>query len=457
MRAQFASPGSLETTRAFVLGGVLLAVLVGIGAQLFFRELSLKVLTERLDLGHDAAYRIARAVERVGADGSGGVDFSRVRRSQELLRQFIQSRIQNQTFIDHVEVYDRFGVRQLLVIRERGPGEPLAPRDPAAFIPEDWPAAGSDVVRHGLNGLQGEVRLTVNKQPILRELAGLQDSLRRKALVAAIGAGLVLVAGFVYVLSLLRRNRLLEQSRQSAERASYMGLLASGLAHEIRNPLNAMNMNLQMLEEEMQAVPEADADHLELLESTKSEIKRLERLVNNFLAYARPAPPRFEPRDIDRVVQEVVRLLENDFRQSGVRLESRTSGVLPNVEIDDAQFKQALINLLVNARQVLREGGTVAVATRPGPGGEIVLEVSDDGPGIPPEAQERIFEVFYSSRGGGTGLGLPIAKQVVERHGGTIQLESRVGEGTTFRIRLPRTHAAPRADREGDEAQGGSH
>jgi signal transduction histidine kinase len=111
------------------------------------------------------------------------------------------------------------------------------------------------------------------------------------------------------------------------------------------------------------------------------------------------------------------------------------------VEIDETQFKQALLNLLVNARQVLTEGGVVTLRTRAGSRGDIVLEVEDNGPGIPAEMRERIFEVFYSSRGGGTGLGLPIARQIIERHGGVIELESEEGEGTQFTIRLPRHHA----------------
>ena len=241
------------------------------------------------------------------------------------------------------------------------------------------------------------------------------------------------------MLYLLSRNRRLEQARQSASRASYVGLLASGLAHEIRNPLNAMNMNLQMLEEELEAHPEEiDSEHAELLDSTKSEIKRLERLVNNFLAYARPAPPRVEAADVNQIVGEVTRLLDADFRQSEIELTSELAELIPSVELDSGQFKQALINLLVNARQVLDPGGHVRVVTRVGVGGEVVVEVIDDGPGIAPEVQARIFEIFYSSRGGGTGLGLPIARQVVEHHGGKIELDSELGRGTTFRIRLPR-------------------
>jgi signal transduction histidine kinase len=243
-------------------------------------------------------------------------------------------------------------------------------------------------------------------------------------------------------------TKLLEAVRrrwgQSAERASYVGLLASGLAHEIRNPLNAMNMNLQMLEEELQlAGDQVEEEQMEMLASTKSEIKRLEALVNNFLTYARPSRPDFEPTDLNSMTREVIRLLEADFKQNGVELKEDLDPDLPEVEIDVTQFKQALINLMVNARQILRDGGTVGLRSRTATGGAVLLEVIDDGPGIPEEARERIFDVFYSNRGGGTGLGLPIAKQIVERHGGRIEVESVIDEGTTFRIRLDRQRERP--------------
>jgi signal transduction histidine kinase len=317
----------------------------------------------------------------------------------------------------------------------------------------DWPDDEQQVFRVPLGLAEGEVRIGLFSAPVLNELERIRRSLRIKVGVAAALAVAVLVAGFFYVLHLLRRNRDLEQARQSAARASYVGLLASGLAHEIRNPLNAMNMNLQMLEEELQGQPQMEEDDWsELLDSTKTEIKRLESLVNNFLAYARPSRPRFETCDLNEIAAGVVRFLEADFRQSQVELHMSPEPMLPTVEIDETQFKQALMNLLVNARQVLPRGGHVTVKTRAGSAGEVVLEVEDDGPGIPPDVQERIFEVFYSSRGGGTGLGLPIARQIVERHGGTIELDSEVGRGTTFRIRLPRRHdRPPRAAADGED------
>ncbi len=441
-RHTFVYSGLLEAIRAFLIFVVLLTLLLAITGQLALRELSVKVLLDRLDLGTMEAQRIARTVSQIGGDGDGSIDFSRVRAQQKRLTDMIHRRLSVRFFIHHVEVVDRFGIRQLHIVNTAVPPTEPPPTIPDLSFPEDWPAPVSEqIVEARLAGSEGAVKLGVSTQPILDELEQIQSALRMKVYMVAALALSVLVAGFLYVLHLLRKNRRLEQARQSAARASYVGLLASGLAHEIRNPLNAMNMNLQMLEEELEAAGEMlDQEYLELLDSTKREIKRLEGLVNNFLAYARPGRPQFKSRDLNEVVNEVLKFLENDFRQSRVELKAELAPMLPNVELDERQFKQALMNLMVNARQVLEPEGTVLVRTRAASNGEIVLQVEDDGPGIPEASQERIFEVFYSSRGGGTGLGLPIARQIVERHGGHIELESTVGVGTKFTIRLPRRH-----------------
>lgn len=440
LRQIFTAPAGGETLRAFLVFGVLLLVLLATAAQLAFREISLQVLTNRLDLVREEATTIARAVAAIGRE-AGGIDFSKLRANEDRVRNLIHKRLARRYIIRHVEIRDRFGVRQFFVSRETVARQPA--RSFSETVPVDWPSAGTQVVRVPLGRSEGEVRVGLSSEPVLDELKQMRHSLRVKVAVATALTVAVLVTGFFYILYLLSKNRRLEQARESAARASYVGLLASGLAHEIRNPLNAMSMNLQMLEEELLGVRAVDAtDYGELLDSTKSEIKRLEQLVNNFLAYARPARPRFEPTDLNRLVEEVLRFLEADFRQSKVELQKDLEPLLPTVELDRTQFRQALINLLVNARQVLDEGGTVSLRTRPGSKGEAVLEIVDDGPGIPTEMRERIFEVFYSSRGGGTGLGLPIARQIVDRHGGTIELESEQGQGTTFRIRLPRRQDA---------------
>jgi len=217
-----------------------------------------------------------------------------------------------------------------------------------------------------------------------------------------------------------------------------MGFLARGLAHEIRNPLNAMNMNLQMLEEELSGLPQAGTDWRDMLHDTKREVKRLGDLVTSFLDFARGNPVQLEKRDLNAELREVARLFQAEFAKHGLELTLDLEPSLPPWEIDDKQFRQAVINLLLNARQVLRSGGRVVLRSRVGSGGEIVLEVEDDGPGIPPEALPRIFEPFFTTKGGGTGLGLPIAQQIVERHQGRLEVESAVGNGTIFRIRLSR-------------------
>ena len=439
-RETFAETFGGETLRAVLLFGALLGVLVFLTVQLIFRELDIKVLTDRLDLGRAEANRIAASVAEIGWDGVS-VDFSRIRAQEQVISFLIRERLGMREFVHHVEIIDRFGIRQIFVLLPF-PGEEPAPSAPDLSFPDSWPQSGEQVVTAPIPRSEGAVRLGVAPEPILKNLGELRASLRRKIVLAATLAVGVLFAGLFYVLHLIRKNRALEHSRRSAERASYVGLLASGLAHEIRNPLNAMNMNLQMLEEELHALPGmAEGECAELLDSTKSEIKRLEGLVNNFLAYARPAQPRFESADLNSVVSEVARFLEIDFRQHQVELRLDLEPLLPPVELDATQFKQALMNLLVNARQVLKRGGRVLVRTRAGMGGEVVVEVEDDGPGIPAGLRERIFEVFFSSRGGGTGLGLPIARQIIERHGGKIEVESTEGNGSTFRMHLPRHHA----------------
>jgi signal transduction histidine kinase len=290
----------------------------------------------------------------------------------------------------------------------------------------------------GAAGPEGDVRLGVSGEQFQREIIGLQRSLRVQVLLAAFFGLAVLGVGFLYVLHLIRRIRRLEEAKIQADRRATMGFLARGLAHEIRNPLNAMNMNLQMLEEELSGVPQAGTDWRDMLRDTKREVKRLGDLVTSFLDFARGNPVQLEKRDLNVELREVARLFQAEFAKHGLELALDLDDGLPPWEIDDKQFRQAVINLLLNARQVLRSGGRVVLRSRLGAGGEVVLEVEDDGPGIPPEALPRIFEPFFTTKGGGTGLGLPIAQQIVERHQGRLEVESALGTGTIFRIRLAR-------------------
>lgn len=430
-----AAPVGGETVRAFLVFSIILVALAGIAGQLLFRELNLQVLARRAKLGYEEAGRIADAVAALGRD-QHGINFELLGQKTEVLQRIVLERLADLPFVLDVEVRDRYGGRLLYVSRD-GLGAPV----PGSLREEvGKPYTVTVQLMRGARP-EGEVRVGISGQQAPGELEKLRASLRFKLVVATSATLVLLAIAFLYVLHLIRKNRQLEQSRLAAERRSYVGLLASGLAHEIRNPLNAMNMNLQMLEEEMQPVPGFEGGEMhELVTSTKSEIKRLENLASNFLQYARPGSPQFESRDMNEVLQGVASFLQADFRQRGVELKTDLEPLLPTVDLDETQFKQAVINLLVNARQVVGEAGVVRLISRAGSSGEVVVEVEDNGPGVPEDAREKIFEVFYSSRGGGTGLGLPIARQIVERHGGAIGLESVEGKGTTFWIRLPRRH-----------------
>ncbi len=436
------APPEGETIRALAVFLALFLLLSGVTGVLAFRELDLKALSRQIEVAKEEAERIADAAAALVRD-RGEIDLRKlaVGQKQWVLRRVVQERLRQSPVVRHVEIVDRSGNQVFFLAMDRtmGPSTSVGVRGP-----EGLPGVDKNLFRSTVgprSNPDGEVRVAVDPDALLGQLEAWRSSLRTWVAVAATLGILVVLVSFAYVLHLIRKNRRLEQSRLAALRRAEVALLAQGLAHEIRNPLNAMSMNLQMLEEEIQALPGVGAgDHLELLASTKSEIQRLDRLVNNFLAYARPRQPRFEQRDLNEVLNEVGRFLQVDFQQSQVQLSLDLEPLLPTVEIDDTLFKQALMNLLMNARQVLKAGGRVTLRSRASPSGEILVEVQDDGPGVPVEARERIFEVFYSNRGGGTGLGLPIARQIVERHGGQIQLENVEGQGATFRIRLPRRH-----------------
>ncbi|MBI1951042.1 MAG: hypothetical protein HYS34_06745 [Acidobacteria bacterium] len=325
------------------------------------------------------------------------------------------------------------------------PGEAPLPGHPG--MTEEWQVGGRPqkvvaVRRANEPGAAGILEAGVPSELIEKEIAELRHDLQVKLWIGAGIAILILVVAFGYVLRLLHRTRLLEAQAQMDDRLAFVGALAAGLAHEIRNPLNVLSMNLQMLEEELvERTPAGSGeDAREYLAALQGEIRRLSTLVNNFLSYARPHQPRFESKDLNAILRDLAVFLRPEFENRKLTLREDLSAYLPPVDLDEALIRQAVMNILINATQVLKEGGTVAVTSRVGPQGEAILTVEDDGPGIPPADRERIFEVFFSSRGGGTGLGLPIAARILQAHGGSIAVESEMGKGARFILMLPRRH-----------------
>ncbi len=241
-------------------------------------------------------------------------------------------------------------------------------------------------------------------------------------------------------------ERLLERQ----EKLAVLGTLTAGIAHEIRNPLTSLKARLYTLEKHLHALPAARKD----TDIINAEISRLERIVSDALSFARPADPRLVSIATDTLLREVRDLMASSLENRAVQLVvEANSGLF--VRADGGHLKQVLINLIQNAADAVEGRGTVTLRTRALRavlGGHetdaVVLEVSDTGKGIPPEIEKRLFDPFYSTKETGTGLGLPIALRIIEKHGGSIEYQTQPGHGTTFSVVLPRNsqHTAARAD-----------
>src|SRR5215203_1004405 len=279
-----------------------------------------------------------------------------------------------------------------------------------------------------------------------------RDLIRQTTLVAVLTMALLLSA-YVAVWLLLRRSERLELQAAEAERLAYIGTLASGLAHEIRNPLNSLNLNMQMLEEEIDEHGSAPTGK-RLLSITRSELSRLERLVTDFLAYAKPRPLDLEEMPAVRPLERVRDLLAGEIlkRNAVVEVEDRSGGA--RVKVDSAQMSQLLLNLAQNSFAAAEEAGRRPVlklsAYRQAPGG-ICLELEDNGVGMSAEQQAKIFDLFYLTRKGGTGLGLAIVERIARAHGGRVGVRSTQGVGTAVIVELP---AAGPLEKERAPAQG---
>jgi two-component system NtrC family sensor kinase len=225
-----------------------------------------------------------------------------------------------------------------------------------------------------------------------------------------------------------------EQVVRSAKLVA-VGKLAAGVAHEINNPLTGILTYAEELLEDAAADDPKRADY----EVIVRETLRCRAIVRNLLDFARQTGPSFTRARLCQVVEDAVKLVRKQASFRNVQIETRCPGDLPELNADPRKLQQVLLNLLVNASEAMPAGGTVRIEASLEPDGRrVVLSVADTGSGIPAEIRERIFEPFYSTKEGRTdGLGLAISWNIVEQHGGVIELDSEVGRGTTFRIKLP--------------------
>jgi signal transduction histidine kinase len=231
-----------------------------------------------------------------------------------------------------------------------------------------------------------------------------------------------------------------QEALRRRDRLAAMGELASTVAHEVRNPLNAIGMSVQRLRREfLNSTPDhgaaTKAEHAELLDVLSSETSRINRIVQQFLEFARP--PRLAPRPVDvaAFLTEVAANASAMAVERGISLETAIDHV-GQANLDPDQFKQALDNLLRNAFDAAPAGSSVALQAARTEGGHRIV-VEDHGPGIPADQLPRIFDLYFTTKAEGTGVGLAVTFQVIEAHGGTLEVDTELGRGTRMIIDLP--------------------
>lgn len=238
-----------------------------------------------------------------------------------------------------------------------------------------------------------------------------------------------LTAAFNKMVTELKKNKEREKSFQHKERLASMGQLAAGVAHEIKNPLNAINLTIAHLKDKY-----GDNDKVirQYTDTIQSEIHRLNKIVDNFLNFIRSENLNREEIDMNDLILSVLHLFEREIQLQKIKLKTNFT-LKCNVSVDRERFKTVLMNLVLNAIQAMPEGGELTVSTD---SQQNRIEISDSGHGISKEEMEKVFDFFYTSKSKGTGLGLPTAYKIVKEHGGNISIQSEPQKGTTVIIKL---------------------
>lgn len=248
------------------------------------------------------------------------------------------------------------------------------------------------------------------------------------------------------VVNLEKAKKELEQCHyrqmERADRLASVGEMATGIAHEIKNPLAGISGAISVLADDF---PEDDPRR-EIVRQIIEQISRLDKTSTDLLFFGRPGKPAFSHVNINELVKNTLFFVSQHPEARNIHRVKELTRDLPPVVVDEKQIQQVLFNIIINAIQAMQEGGTLTILTEAsenGSQGFVRVLISDTGKGIPPESLEKIFTPFYTTKTQGTGLGLPICKTLMQQNGGTLSVESRVGEGTTFILELPAAGAQP--------------
>jgi signal transduction histidine kinase len=459
MKRAAPSSSSRNLLIASLVFGLFVLLNIALFGWLIFRSLSQReidrVLLETRSEAEKLAQQIARRADREGKDLYTAVAVER--ETQTYIDQVLRQR----ELVRRVEIRDKNGVlvyegrseaRMPVGAEREGPPPAIAPPistspelqqglEPSPHVEKRVRETESSFQVPDIHvpiGNYGQLEIGISGPELGRRIEVLRKDLIRQASLIGILSMLLLISAYIAVWLVLRRSHRLEVQAAEAERLAYLGTLASGLAHEIRNPLNSLNLNMQMLEEELDEHGSAPTGK-RLLAITRSELSRLERLVSDFLAYAKPRPLELEEVPAVRPLERMREVLAGEIqkRQVQIEIEDRSGGAW--IRIDPGQMGQLLLNLAQNAFAAAEEAGRRPMLKLAAhrQGSAVALELTDNGIGMTAEEQRKIFELFYSTRKGGTGLGLAIAERIARAHGGRLGIRSAKGVGTTVVVELP--------------------
>jgi signal transduction histidine kinase len=448
------SAGSKFRLVSFVLAIAVMVALIAYAAQSAWRRGN--DLREKLTAVHLQSFQIADHFQRTIWELNNVVlrygvyhdtnDWGHFERVSKQLDKWIDderpilSTEKEKSILDLINAkYDDYmGAASNIEVRVRSQAQPTTPL--AEFT--DFEKEAEQILRLGFD------LASAHHESMNTFLSGTNKSLGYLRFLLATSLALLLLAGgglavVVYGeliaplrIKLVESQALLDRQ----EKLASLGMLAAGVAHEIRNPLTAIKAWLFIQQKQLKAGTAEQAD----AEIISNEVNRLERIVRDVLLFARPSDPELRVVSAVEPLRKVQALLGPNLQKSRVQLLLEDS-VAANVQVDPGQIQQVLINLVQNAAESIERDGTITlrtrIATRPLAERQrevVILEVSDTGKGIPPEVEKRLFDPFFTTKENGTGLGLSIAARIVEKHGGVLQYQTQVSQGTTFGVVLPR-------------------
>lgn len=439
-----ASPSRRSSDRAriyifAVVVVLILAVAVTIGAMVIVNHMKNSLIEEAKaairENAEDFATLFADIMKNLGIESIGNIDDE----TRSLITEMAKEQAQNPALTLFTLIED--GQMVYMVQSDGTESGSLVPDKPAIEIPPVGMEEEVIVPVPLASGGDSNIQILYHLSPLRVEasLKPIASAITRISWLLVSLLLILITVGIIFLARTLSHLLAIHDEANRLDRLAYVGTLAAGLAHEIRNPLNAMNMNVDLIDDDLGTQSTTDPTTRRLLGGVKSEITHLNKTVENFLAYARPTKRATESIDLGRATREAIITMEPEFKSRDIDCQV---GDLPTdamVEIDPTSIHQTLTNILLNAAQSMDKPERRITITGEKTPQTASITIADTGAGIPPDRLDKIFEVFFTTKTGGSGLGLPTAKRVVEDAGGAITIDSLAGHGTQLTITLPLT------------------